>query len=207
MRLERWMHRKISDVPSADAILELGAGTLNHVRLEMPASGYDAVEPFRELWEGRPERQLIRAMYEDIEDIPSGTRYGKIVSVAVLEHLTDLPRVIARCGLLLSPGGVFQAGVPTEGGALWGLAWRVTTALAFRLTRGLDYSRIMRHEHLNSAQEIEAIVGYCFEEVSLTRFPLPWRHASFYTYLEARRPRTGQCRALLERQAGEGRAT
>ena len=197
--LEAWMHRRVAEAGApGTSILELGGGTLNHVRYEQSPRSYDVVEPFRELWQDSPQRPAVRRIYADIAEVPEANRYHRILSVAVLEHLTNLPAVVARCAGLLAAGGVFQAGIPTEGGLLWGTAWRSTTGVAFRLKRGLPYAPMMRHEHVNDAGEIEAVAGYLFTDVRVRRFPLRWRHLSFYTYLEARAPRLDRCRLLLQ---------
>lgn len=197
--LEGWMHRQVARAGSRGAdILEVGGGTLNHVRYERAARSYDVVEPFRELWEDSPQRAAVRRIYQDIGEVPDTNRYDRILSVAVLEHLTNLPAVVARCASLLAEGGMFQAGVPTEGGMLWGAAWHSTTGVAFRLKRGLHYAPMMRHEHVNDAAEIEAVVGYLFADAEVRRFPLPWRHLSLYTYIEARAARLDRCRRLLQ---------
>ncbi len=191
--LESWMHRAVANASTGGSILELGAGNLNHVPYEQGPPAYDAVEPMRTLWENSPYIGSIRAIYEDIAQIGPGNYYDRIISIAVLEHLSYLPTIVARCGLMLAPGGRFQAGIPSEGGCLWGAAWRITTGIAYRLRRGEDYGALMRHEHLNSAREIQSVIEYFFERVTLRRFPFPGLHFSFYTYLEASGPRAERC--------------
>jgi hypothetical protein len=193
MNLEAWMHREVARQPAA-AILEIGAGNLNHVPYHSAAQAYDAVEPFRELWEDSPHRQGVRTIFHDIAEIPAHLTYDQVLSIAVLEHLTDLPFVMARSALLLRQGGSMRAGFPSEGGFLWGLAWRSTTGVAYRLRRGLDYGAIMRHEHVNSAPEILELMGYFFARIDVTRFPLPWHQLSFYTVASASAPRLDRCR-------------
>lgn len=193
MQLEAWMHRELARRP-AETILEIGAGNLNHVPYHPAARAYDVVEPFRELWEDSPHRHCVRAIFRDIAEIPEQAAYDEVLSIAVLEHLTDLPAIIARAALLLREGGSMRAGFPSEGGFLWGLAWRSTTGIAYRLRRGLDYGAIMRHEHVNSAPEILQLLGYFFAEVEVTRFPVPWHHLSFYTVASAISPRLDRCR-------------
>src|SRR5512138_280235 len=51
-KLETWMHRRVASIAGAP-VLELGAGTLNHIRFEPRGIAYDVVEPFRELYAGR----------------------------------------------------------------------------------------------------------------------------------------------------------
>lgn len=194
--LEGWMHHAIARTQKGRELLDLGAGNLNHVRYEAEVEAYDAVEPFRALWQDSPYLPRIRNFYEDIGQVPHQRKYGSVISVAVLEHLTDLPLVVAHAALLLAPGGRFLAGIPSEGGLLWGMAWRFTTGMAYRLRHGLDYGAIMRHEHLNSAPEIRAVLDYFFATVALRRFPLPVHHLSFYTFLSAEGPRLDRCAAF-----------
>src|SRR5437667_8753890 len=191
--LEAWMHRKVAAQGSGGSILEIGAGTLNHVPFASSSVRYDVVEPFRSFWQCSPYRSRIHSFYDDISEIPEQHRYDRIIAIAVLEHLVDLPNVVARCGTLLSPEGRFQVGIPTEGGALWGMAWRCTTGIAYRLRTGLNYANIMRHEHVNNAHEIVLLLRHFFGEVMLSRFPLPTHHLSFYTCIDAGRVQRERC--------------
>jgi SAM-dependent methyltransferase len=196
LKLESWMHRHVAEGVTCGSLLEIGAGNLNHVPY-LPASCIcDAVEPFQELWEDSPYRSRVRRIYSDLQEISLRDGYDCIFSVAVLEHLADLPFVLARAGLLLRQGGTFRAGFPSEGGLLWGLAWRLTTGLEYRLKRRLDYAAIMRHEHLNTASEILMLLGHFYEQVEVSRFPLPFDHLSFYTAAIARQPRVDRCRSF-----------
>ncbi len=199
MHLEAWMHREVART-TAETILEIGAGNLNHVPYH-PGGIYDVVEPFRELWEDSPHRRQVRSIFHDIGEIPEQAVYDLVLSIAVLEHLTDLPSVIARAAMLLREGGRLRAAFPSEGGVLWGLAWRTTTGAAYRLKRGLDYGAIMRHEHVNSAREILQVLEYFFAQVEWTRFPSPWHHLSFYTVASAAMPRLDRCRQWRVRQS------
>jgi hypothetical protein len=202
-RAESWMHKKLAeDVKSAvpKSTLEIGAGTLNQLPYEPQSAPYDIVEPFHELYQPSPSLARIRNIYDDIQDIPLGTRYERITSVAVLEHICNLPEVIARSGLLLAEGGQFRAGIPSEGTILWRLGWKSTTALAFRRRYGLDYEVLMKHEHVNSAREIEDVLRYFFAEVRGSVFGLA-RSLSFYQFYACAKPRRDECRTYLEGRA------
>jgi hypothetical protein len=190
-RLERWMHRQVAaDLRGGAArpTLELGAGMLNQLPYERFNAPYDIVEPFAELYADSPERGRLREVFADVGEIPAERRYQRITSIAALEHMCDLPRVLARAARLLDDGGVLRVAYPAEGGFLWAMGWMFTTGLEFRLRHGLDYGVLMRHEHVNSAREIEALVTALFGEVRLKSFGLG-RQLSLYRFLEARGPR------------------
>ncbi|HEY8003142.1 MAG TPA: class I SAM-dependent methyltransferase [Phenylobacterium sp.] len=197
-RMERWLHRQVAaDVeagPAAGPTLELGAGTLNQLAFEPPSDAYDIVEPFEDLYRSSPLRSRVRAVYADAAEVPAGQAYARITSVACLEHICDLPLVLARAARLLAPGGTFRAAIPSEGGFLWKLGWMCTTGLEFRVRHGLDYGLMMAHEHVNAAAEIEALVAALFEEVEVRSFGLG-RQLSLYRFLAARRPRLAVAKA------------
>jgi len=196
-RMESWMHRQVGVGDPQCTVLELGAGTLNHLPFEPSPTVYDIVEPFRRLFEGSEGLGRVRDTYAALADVPTDRLYDFIISVAVLEHMDDLPAEIARCCLHLKPHGELRAGIPSEGGLLWWLAWRSTTGVSYWLRNRLDYGKLMRHEHVTTAPEIAAIVDHFFEQVSITRFPTPLHHASLYTAIRARRPRLSVARSFL----------
>lgn len=190
-RLERWLHLRVAaDVAEgpAGATLELGAGTLNQLTFEPPSDAYDIVEPFEALYQGSTQRGRIRGVFADIRQIPEGRAYDRITSVAALEHICDLPLVLARAARLLKSDGALRAAIPSEGGFLWRLGWMATTGLEFRLRHGLDYGLLMAHEHVNDALEIETLLRALFEEVEVRSFGLG-RQFSLYRFIAARKPR------------------
>jgi hypothetical protein len=198
-RAERWMHRKVAeDVtgPPAKATLELGAGNLNQLPYEPHSQPYDIVEPFRELYESSPSRARVRNIYEDISEIPSEHRYDRVTSIAVLEHICNLPELVARAALLLADGGSFRAGIPSEGTILWRLGWQMTTGPAFRARHNLDYKVLMRYEHVNTAREIEEVLRYFFAETRTSVFGLI-RSLSFYQFFACSKPHLERCRTYL----------
>lgn len=199
--MESWLHKKVAlDVvgfsESEMATLELGAGTLNQLQYEPLSAAYDIVEPFNGLFEDSPFRSRIRDAYADISRVPRANRYNRITSVAALEHICNLPEVVARCCLLMHSNGVFRASIPSEGTPLWTLGWKLTTGLEFRCRYGLDYGVLMRHEHVNTADEIEIVLNHFFREIKCSVFGV-CRYLSVYRFYECRRPDFDQCRCYL----------
>ncbi len=190
-KLEGWMHHHIA--AHSSSTLELGAGTLNHLKFEEKIAGYDIVEPFTELYQGSNRLKQVEAVYDNLSDVPMDKKYSRIISIAVLEHMTNLPYELALSCQHLKEGGVFQAGIPSEGGLMWWLGWRCTTGISFWLRNRLDYGVLMRHEHVNTAPEIIKLVKYFFADVKVRRFPTPLHSMSLYAYIEARNPIYERC--------------
>ena len=193
------MHKKVAegvvDAPP-QATLEIGAGNLNQLPYEPHSQPYDIIEPFRELYEASPHRGRVRNIYDDVSEVPAENRYQRITSVAVLEHVCNLPEVVARSALLLAEGGSFRAGIPSEGTILWRLGWQMTTALDFRARYHLDYKVLMQYEHVNTAREIEDVLRYFFSETRASVFGL-MRALSFYQFFACSNPRLDRCRDYL----------
>ena len=204
-KAESWMHRAVLNsgkryAGRSSRSLELGAGTLNHLRYETP-DPLDVVEPAHFLLQESPLRSNVNAFYDDIGEIDPGMRYDRIYSIAGLEHIADLPALVARSALLLADGGIFQAAIPSEGKFLWWLGWRATTGLSYFLRNRLDYGVVMRHEHVNDCDEIVAVISEFFLSVTTKRYPTPLAHCSLYQYVEARRPNVVRAREYLSAMA------
>ena len=199
-KLESWMHRQCAKFATpGQSVLELGAGTLNQLPWEPDGLAYDVVEPYRMLFEGKDDVKRVRNFYDDIFDVPADEKYDRIQSIAVMEHVEDLPRLLARSDQLLKEDGVFLAAIPSEGELGWGLTWRCSAAIAFKLRTGQSYKTLLRHEHINDAAEITALCKHFFGKVSSKRFPLPFKHGSLYTLLICREPNLENAQALLEK--------
>ena len=204
--MESWMHLQVAgDVrrrsSAARSTLELGSGTLNQLAYEPEVGPYDIVEPFTDLYADSPARCRVRCAWPDVSQIPAAARYDRITSVAALEHICNLPEVVARCCLLLSHGGVFRAAIPSEGTALWAAGWRLTTGLEFRLRHGLDYGALMRHEHVNTASEIRDVLAFFFARGECRVFGLA-RSLSLYQFYACTHPIVARCGAYLRQVRG-----
>lgn len=192
--LEGWMHRRIARDARHQSLstLEIGAGTLNHLRYESHNSAYDIVEPAHYLFQNSPFLRFVRTIYNDVNEVQPDTRYDRIISIASFEHICDLPEVVARCGLLLKPDGQLRAAIPTEGGPLWKLGWKLTTGWEFKRRYGLDYEVIMRVEHVNTWREVADVLNYFFQSVKCSYLGLS-RALSVYQVYICRDPDLKKC--------------
>jgi hypothetical protein len=200
---EGWMHRRVADDVrhgASQSTLEIGAGNLNQLPYEPGSTPYDIVEPFRELYQSSPHLARVRNIYADISEVPAQTKYERITSIATLEHVCNLPELVAQSAILLADGGQFRAGIPSEGTILWRLGWQTTTALDFKARYHLDYEVLMKYEHVNTAREIEKVLRYFFAEVRDRVFGLS-KSLSFYQFYACSAPRLDRCHGYLSRDA------
>lgn len=190
--LERWMHLVVSKRHKNKnlRILEIGAGTLNHLQYEGHYQSYDIVEPYEKLYNNSSQISNITNIYKSIYDIPREAKYDVIISVATLEHVEDLPEILVKISALMNnnPSSSVKIAIPSEGGLLWYLSWRFGTGLGFWFKYGKSYKPFMNYEHINTSHEIESLMRYFFKEVSIKRFPFSNLHFSLYTYIEASIP-------------------
>ncbi|MGH9962066.1 MAG: hypothetical protein ACREBC_33880, partial [Pyrinomonadaceae bacterium] len=172
--------------------LEIGAGTLNHFPYEAQSTLYDIVEPFRYLYESSPNLTSVREIYSDISAIPRIAKYDRIISIATFEHICNLPEVVAQSALLLADEGQLRAAIPSEGTILWRLGWKFTTGVEFKRKHKLDYEVLMKHEHVNTAREIEEILRHFFSKVAQAAFGFN-KSLSFYQFYACSKPRLDTC--------------
>ena len=182
-KMESWMHKIVSKKEGED-ILELGAGNLNHIKYEKSFKNYDIVEPFKELYKNETHLNKVRKEFVSIFEVKNS--YDKIISIATLEHLENLPKEIIYCKNLLKKRGILQVAVPCEGEIAFKLGWLITTAIAFKIKYNLDYSKMIKYEHVNTLNEILIILKNNFKIKKFSRSPfiLPIKNFSFYAYIE-----------------------
>ena len=166
--IESWLHLKIPDREiSGLNTLELGAGTLNHLIYENVNSKiYDIVEPKKFLYEESKFKNKVAKAHQNFEDTPENF-YDRIISIAVLEHLEDLPWFLAKSSFKLKSLGYHSHSVPCEGYPTWNISWSASRALPFYLKTGQSYKKIQKHEHINNLDEIFSLINYFYKDVSI----------------------------------------
>jgi len=206
MKLERWLHIKVAEDVQEErnsnlATLEIGAGMLNQLPFEPKVLKYDIVEPFETLFSGSADLARVRNIYPDIAVIPDGTTYDRITSVAAFEHILNLPEVVARAVTLLKSSGTLRAAIPNEGTILWKIGTYIT-GYEFQRLYNLNYQALMRYEHVNTADEIEAVLKYFFRTTSASVFGISKRFA-FYRFIRCTGPDAGKARQYLGNLQGK----
>ena len=200
MKLEKWLHKKVAeDVKNSNediSTLEIGAGTLNQLEFEPNIKNYDIVEPFTELFEKSNYLIRIKNIFNDILNISSDFKYKRITSIATFEHIVDLPVVVAKASLLLDNNGSLRVSIPNEGTILWKLGTIITGA-EFKKLYNLDYQILMKYEHVNTADEIEAVLKYFFKDIKISVYGISKKFA-FYRFICCKNPNTDKAQQYLK---------
>jgi len=198
-KMEQWLHKKVSedvDKTHTKKTLEIGAGTLNQLKYET-SNHYDIIEPFEALYKDSPLLKNINSIYKDIDDIDLEKKYDRITSIATFEHILDLPKVVAKSCLLIKQNGTLRTSIPNEGTFLWTLGWKLTTGIEFKLKHGLDYSNLMKHEHVNNANDVDEILNYFYGSNVCKVFGLS-KNIGFYRFYESSKPNIEKAKAYLK---------
>ncbi len=188
--MESWLHKKVAeDLKSSKnkTTLEIGAGTLNQLEYE-ETQVYDIIEPFTDLYKNSELINRVNNIYSDIDDIEIVKKYDRITSIATFEHITDLPKVVAKSCLLLKENGCLRISIPNEGTFLWKLGWKLTSGLEFRLKYRLNYQTLLKYEHINTADEVEEVLQHFYSNIRCSCFGISKRFA-FYRFYECFNPK------------------
>ena len=184
---ERWLHTSIDERNKKNTTLEIGAGTLNHLKYEIKKH-YDIIEPKKFLYKHSINKKLINKSYDDIKLTPDNY-YKRIISCAVLEHITDLPDYLYVSSFKLKKRGYQQHSIPCEGYPMWDILWFMFSGILFKLKFGYSFKYIQKHEHVNNFDEIKSLISFFYKKVEI-KFSYPFynKYLSFYANIKFSNP-------------------
>ena len=185
---ERWMHLAIKGRDTKKNTLEIGAGTLNHLKYENLNKIYDIIEPKKFLFNNSKSKYKINKSYNNFKNIKNNY-YHRVISCAVLEHMTDLPKYLYLSSLKMKKNGFQSHSVPCEGYPTWNYMWYLFNGLIFRIKYGYSFKLIMKHEHLNNLDEIIALIKFFYKKVEIKySYPFYTKYFAFYANINFSKP-------------------
>jgi SAM-dependent methyltransferase len=176
--IERFNHGFVSQLPvqPGTRTLEIGAGLGAHSKFEdLKRQEYYCLEYreefCRELATLFPPDRVLCGDIEQRQPFDDAF-FDRIVIIHVLEHLRNLPLALAEIRRLLKPSGVLDVVLPCEGGLAYSLARKISAERVFRKNFHMDYTPIIRNEHVSTYEEIMTEVDRLFVPQARSFFPL-----------------------------------
>lgn len=166
---ESWLHFSIRGrKQSGTNTLELGAGTLNHLKYEkLENKIYDVIEPKKFLYANSKYKKKVCKFYSSIKKVPENY-YDRIISCATLEHLEDLPYFLFISAKKMKKNGYQSHSIPCEGYPTWNFVWWFFSGIIFRLRTGFSFRHIQKYEHLNNHDEIVKLIRFFYKEYKIS---------------------------------------
>lgn len=162
-------------------VLEIGAGTGEHLAFVrhsfdeymLTDSDPATLEIARKKTSSSIHREKLRFDLQDGSTLSYAEgSFDRVVAVHVLEHIYQPHLAIKEWRRVLRPGGLLSILIPTDPG----VAWRLGRHLGPRrnaIKRGIAYDYVMAREHVNSCNNLIALLRHYFPEGREDWWPLP----------------------------------
>jgi len=177
--IEQFNHGSVSGLPvrPGSRTLEVGAGLGAHSKFEdLSRQDYHFLEYREEFCQTLREQfspdRVVCGSIEDRQPWPS-CYFERIVVIHVLEHLRNLPAALEEMHRLLDPQGYLDVVMPCEGSLAYALARKISAERLFRKHFRMDYTPIIRNEHVSTLSELLEEIEPWFDIEWRRFFPLP----------------------------------
>lgn len=176
----RLVEKQFDETARFDRVLEIGAGTGEHlpfVRHQFEHYVLTDLDPKtlevakKKLAGVREGKLSFEVQAGNTLDYPDNA-FDRVVAVHVLEHIYQPHLVIKELCRVLRRGGVLSILIPTDPG----FAWRLGRRLGPRknaLAQGIAYDYVMAREHVNSCNNLVAILRHYFPKATESWWPCP----------------------------------
>lgn len=146
---------------SNKSILELGPGDLPHISYWLGKPKKYTLCDIREDFLKKSKEKLANLEIESQLHLMETTKIPVmdnsidiIIAFYVLEHLAPFDGYLEEIYRILKPGGILVAGIPTEGGLLWGIGRYFSSRHFILKNSKLNPDKIICWEHPNFASSI-----------------------------------------------------
>lgn len=154
--------------------LDLGCGFGRHFDFmedKKKAIGLDAnVDSLRIALSNNPGSIFLKG---NMEKLPfADDCFSVVYAIYSLEHVYNLGVVIKEIKRVLKKDGQLLVGLPAEGGFLYNSLRKITTIPYFTKKYGIDYKKIVKIEHCNTAAEVLRMLESEFRVERVRYYPL-----------------------------------
>jgi phosphatidylethanolamine/phosphatidyl-N-methylethanolamine N-methyltransferase len=163
-----------------DRVLEIGAGTGEHLPFVRHSYNEYVLTDLDSKTLEVAKTKLVRNRRGDVKfetqtgnslNYPDRT-FDRVVATHVLEHIYQPHLALKEWYRVLKHGGVLSILIPTDPG----IAWRLGRHLGPRrnaIAQGIAYDYVMAREHVNSCNNLIAILRHYFPEANQAWWPSP----------------------------------
>jgi len=176
-------------------VIEVGAGTGNHLRFVQHAFMRYALTDLREGSVETAKASLadnprVTCSVADAQDLHYGDRsFDRLIASCLLIHLPHPEKALSEWRRVVRTDGVVTIYVPNEGAFLH-LVRRLTSARAANRLGYRGYDLMLAREHINRSQALDRLIQHNFRKDRLTRRGWPFHSspqvARLFTVYQAR---------------------
>ena len=179
-------------------ILELGAGNLDHVKYEN-FFRYDVVEPEKRYYiKNKKALKKVNKIYRSIFSIPNNKSYDKIIAIATLDVIDNLPKFLSKIGVLMNKNSILCVGNSTIGSLSFYLTWRFTSGLYFFFKYRKNLRVLKDHESVNKFNEIVSLLKYFYKSVEIKMIPNLFYLYKPTCFIKVKEPDLKKCKRYLK---------
>ena len=161
-------------------VLEIGAGTGEH--LAFVRHGFDryvltdtdtkALEVCKGKFKNKYGSELLFETQTGSRLSYADSSFNRLIATHVLEHIYQPHLALKEWRRVVKNGGVISILIPTDPGVAWRLGRRLGPRKS-ALAQGIAYDYVMAREHVNSCNNLIALVRHYFPERTEGWWPLP----------------------------------
>lgn len=176
----RLCEKKFKECGHFPKVLEIGAGTGEH--LGFVQHGFDEYvltdldEKTLEVAKGKLNNKFGNKLKYETQTAEglsySDNSFDRLIATHVLEHIYQPHLALKEWCRVVKNGGVLSILIPTDPG----IAWRLGRHLGPRknaIAQGIAYDYVMAREHVNSCNNLIALLRHYFPERTEAWWPLP----------------------------------
>ena len=175
------LEKKFTQQSHFDRVLEIGAGTGEHVKFVSHKFSEYILTDLDQKTLDRARKKLGSFEHYNLLkfDCQEGSKlcysddsFDRLIAAHVLEHIYQPHLVLKEWIRVIKNGGTLSILLPTDPG----LAWRLGRYLGPRknaIAQGIEYDYIMAREHVNSCNNLIAILRHYFKDADESWWPLP----------------------------------
>lgn len=168
------------------AILELGAGALEHLNFVRPGwNRYVATDlDLSRIGNTNLKREMLELVKVDAQKLPfSNSEFDRVIATCILAHLRDPEFAIQEWRRVTKNMGVISIYLPCEPGLGLRIFRRLISERAAKSLGFRGYQLYIARDHINDLTRLKKLIDYVFREDTITYRCRPFPFRTWYINL------------------------